>query len=120
MAPVTVETGLPLPITRLGLLAPKRLDRRWLARRAAQLDSRRQPSTSASAQVSALVRNSGEPSAQPTGNHWRVISRLRPVETLGVAEIVDQPTQRSDHALRRMAAVARAKRPEVIREESTE
>jgi putative nucleotidyltransferase with HDIG domain len=120
MAPVTVETGLPLPITRLGLLAPKRLDRRWLARRAAQLDSRRQPSTSASAKVSALVRNSGEPAAQPTGNHWRVISRLRPVETLGVAEIVDQPTQRSDHALRRMAAVARAKRPEVIREESTE
>jgi HD-GYP domain-containing protein (c-di-GMP phosphodiesterase class II) len=113
MTAVTVETGLPLPMTRFAL-APKRLDRRWLARRAARLDARRQPTVSASARVSALVRDSGEPAAAPRGNHWRVISRLRPVETLAAPEVVEGPAQRSDQAVRRMAA-ARTKAAERTR-----
>jgi putative nucleotidyltransferase with HDIG domain len=110
MVQVTVETGLPLPMTRFGLLAPRRLDRRWLARRAAHLDARRQPSTSASAQVSALVRDGGLTTPRPLGNNWRVISRLRPVETLADAATQHQHDQAgaSERARRRVAALASA------------
>jgi putative nucleotidyltransferase with HDIG domain len=108
MAVVTVETGLPLPITRFGLLAPKRLDRRWLARRAAHLDARRQPSTSASAQVSALVRDSGVATTRPLGNNWRVISRLRPIDPMGDTASGDQPAPTSARTMRMMAALATA------------
>jgi putative nucleotidyltransferase with HDIG domain len=88
MGAVTVDTGLPLT-TRLGVIAPKRLDRRWLARRAARLDSASPVDLNGAARVSALLRATTNGAVRPIGNTWRVISRVRPADT--IAEPGAQP-----------------------------
>jgi HD-GYP domain-containing protein (c-di-GMP phosphodiesterase class II) len=70
---VTAETPLPLPAEPVPEIAPRPLDRGWLARRAIRLDSGR--SISASVQVANLVRAAGAPRGTRHGHAWQAIGR---------------------------------------------
>ena len=84
---MTAETPLPLPVEPAAEIAPRPLDRSWLARRAIRLDAGR--SISASVHVSNLVRAAGPTTPQRHGHAWRAIGRLTPVAAEAPAAMLE-------------------------------
>jgi putative nucleotidyltransferase with HDIG domain len=80
---VTAETQLPVPGAGLTHLLPTRLDRRWLARRAARLDPKRHPSVSPSARIAYLLRAEGAATGRALGPTWRTLHALDALKASG-------------------------------------